>query len=952
VRTVGDEPITAGRPVMIRLFGELELQAAGQSLEVGTPRQQTVLAALIVDAGRPVSVEALVDRVWDENPPHEARNVLYSHLSRIRRLLVRAAQLTGEGPMQIRRQHAGYVLDIDKDLVDIHRFNRLVDHGSGRQRSDVERARTLGEALELWRAPPLTALHGRWVAQVRDSWQRRRLNGITLWAQAELRLGHPTALLDVLYGLVVEHPLVETLEVLLMRALHAAGRSAEAVDRYAAVRQRLSDDLGIPPGVELSALHQAILRGELTPPPGPEPAVVSNRSAEAPAQLPPDLHGFTGRDHELQQLDRLISSSDAPSTAVVVCAVAGTAGIGKTTLAVHWAHRVRERFPDGQLYVNLRGFDPTGSPVLPAEAVRRFLDAFDVPPQQIPAAFEAQVSLYRSLLASRRVLVVLDNARDAAQVRPLLPGGSGCMALVTSRNRLPGLVAEGARPLTLDLMSIDEAREMLARRLGPSRVTAEPRVVDEIIDLCARLPIALAVVAARAATHPAFPLAVLVRELRETRGSLDTFAGIDSATDARTVFSWSYRQQSPAAARLFRLLGLHPGPDIAIPAAASLAGLRLAQARLLLAELAEAYLITEHAPGRYTFHDLLRAYAAEQARTADPEDQRRAAVRRILDHYLHSAHAAAQLLHPTRDPIVLAPPSPDVAVERPADHRLAMAWFTAEHAVLLRVIDHAVHTGMDTHTWQLAWTLADFLDRRGHWHDGITTFEAALRAAQRLADPRKQAGAHRLLAPPCVHLNRLDDADRHLRYALELYELHGDRVGQADIHTAIGFVLERQGRDLEALDHTDQALKLYQAADHRRGYIKSLNNIGWSYARLGDHRKALTFCEQALTQHQELGNLQGQAATLNSIGYAHGHLGDHDKALTCFRQALELFQELGDIRQEAVALIHLGNTYVAAGDTESADVVWRQAHGILEQLEHHDAESIQTKLRQIGRTKR
>jgi hypothetical protein len=379
---------------------------------------------------------------------------------------------------------------------------------------------------------------------------------------------------------------------------------------------------------------------------------------------------------------------------VVVAAIAGTAGIGKTALAVHWAHRVADRFPDGQLYVNLRGFDPSGSPMAPAEAVRGFLDGLQVPPQGIPASLEAQAGLYRSLLAGRRMLVLLDNARDAGQVAPLLPGAPGCLVLVTSRNQLPGLVAAaGAHPVALDLLSRDEAVQLLARRLGDDRLTAEPDATDELVTWCAGLPLALAIVAARVATHPAFPLAVLADQLREARDGLDGFDAGDTTTDARAVFSWSYRALSAPAARLFRLLGLHPGADVTTGAAASLAGLPPAHVRPMLAELASAHLVTEHTPGRYAFHDLLRAYAGELAHTMDTGTDRWAATRRLLDHYLHIAHAADLLLYRHGETITLPPPEPAVAAAHLGDYDQAMAWFTAEHRVLLAAIDHAARTG-------------------------------------------------------------------------------------------------------------------------------------------------------------------------------------------------------------------------------------------------------------------
>ncbi|HWO59913.1 MAG TPA: BTAD domain-containing putative transcriptional regulator, partial [Umezawaea sp.] len=468
-----------------RLLGEVQLRADGQSLDVGTPRQQAVLAALAVDSGYAVPVSTLIDRVWGDAPPVEARNVLYSHLSRIRRLLGRATALTGV-PARIERKSAGYVLEIEPGRIDLHRFTRLVE--SGRRGTDADHLAVLTEALALWQGPPLASVPGEWAARVRDSWHRRRLDAVIRWGGIKLERGEFDAVVSDLPDLTADYPLAEPLEGLLMRALHEAGRDAEALDRYAVIRQRLADELGTDPGTELRELNAAILRGRV---PAPE-----RRRAAVPAQLPPDVPGFAGRDGELRRLDALVRTRSA---AVPIVAVSGTAGVGKTALAVHWAHRVHGEFPDGQLYVNLRGFDPTGTPVAPAEAVQGFLDAFDVPRQRLPTTFQAQVGLYRSMLADRRVLVVLDNARDVEQVRPLLPGSPGCLVVVTSRDLLSGLVAGGAHPVPVDLFEPDEAGELLAGRVGPDRVRAEPLAAREIVALCARLPLALTVVAARAA---------------------------------------------------------------------------------------------------------------------------------------------------------------------------------------------------------------------------------------------------------------------------------------------------------------------------------------------------------------------------------------------------------------------------------------------------------------------
>ncbi|HET6211999.1 MAG TPA: BTAD domain-containing putative transcriptional regulator, partial [Micromonosporaceae bacterium] len=486
-----------------RLLGSVEVLASGQPVEVGPPQRCTVLAALAVDAGRPVTVETLIDRVWGDQPSHRVRRGLQAHVTRIRRLLEHAGA-GEETPTRLVRRAGGYALDVDPDRVDLHRFRRLLDQARHRACADVERVTLLRDALGLWRGEPLGGLAGQWAVRTRQGWRQQHLDAVLAWARAELAVGNPAAVIGALTDLVGEHPLLEPLIAVLMRALYAAGHSAQALDLSTVTRQRLVQELGAEPGSELRQVQHGILRDDLDrhdmPPP---PAVPAVAASVAPAQLPQDVPGFAGRQAALAQLDALLPAAGEPANTVVISAVSGTAGVGKTALAVYWAHQVRRRFPDGQLYVNLRGFDPSGSVMEPVEAVRGFLDALGVAPQRIPAGIDAQTALYRSLLAERRMLLVLDNACDAAQVRPLLPGAAGCLVLVTSRNRMSGLVAtDGAHPLSLDLLTAAEARQLLARRLGADRIANEPRAVEEIIERCARLPLALTVVAARAATHP------------------------------------------------------------------------------------------------------------------------------------------------------------------------------------------------------------------------------------------------------------------------------------------------------------------------------------------------------------------------------------------------------------------------------------------------------------------
>jgi tetratricopeptide (TPR) repeat protein len=414
--------------------------------------------------------------------------------------------------------------------------------------------------------------------------------------------------------------------------------------------------------------------------------------------------------------------------------------------------------------------------------------------------------------------------------------------------------------------------------------------------------------------------------------------------DVRSVFSWSYQRLSPLAARLFRLLGLHAGPDIALPAAASLCGLPTGQVRRLLTELARAHLVNEHTAGRFTFHDLLRAYAGELAGELDSDTDRQAARQRVLDHYVHTAYTGALLLDPRRDLIELAPAEPGVVPEELADPGQALTWFTAEQPVLLAALDQAEATGFDRHTWQLAWTLATFLDRQGYWRVQAATQQAALAATRRLGDRAAQAHAHRGLARAYTLLGNEDKALAHHQHALDLYEELGDLVGQAQTRLNLAMMFELRGPFPIGLAHAQQALELYRAAGHRTGRARSLNSVGWFHALCGDYHQALTCCAEAVMLLEELGDRRGQAATWDSLGYAHHHLGDHAKAVAAYRRSLELYRDAGERRGEGICLEHLAETHELAGDHAAAQQAWRESLTILEQLDHPDAAQVRARL--------
>ncbi|MDX3115587.1 AfsR/SARP family transcriptional regulator [Streptomyces scabiei] len=919
---------------------------------MGPPQRRSVMAALAVDAGRAVPIETLMRRVWGEDRPEGARQALYAHVARIRRVLAATGAVR---PQVLLRRNGGYVLDVDAEDVDLHRFHRLVADARRAGRGDAEQVTTLREALDLWRGEPLAGLSGEWVSRMRDTWQRQRLDAVTAWANAETAVGNHAVVIDRVPELIDQHPLVEPLVAVLMRALYEAGRGSEALECFAETRKRLADELGADPGTELRRLHRVILRGD------PEPAEVTDpppparpRSAPLLARLPLDVPAFTGREEELAQLDKILAEGMGSPAVAVVSTLSGTAGVGKTAVAVHWAHRAADWFEDGQLYVNLHGFEPSRPPVTPAEALPRLLETLGVLPQHMPVSPEAQAGLYRSMLAGRRMLVMLDNARDAEQVRAFLPGSPGCFTLVTSRNRLSGLIAlEGARSLVLDVLPAAECRRLLARRTGAERVMSEPLAVDEIVTRCARLPLALVIVAARAAIEPELGLARLATELRDAQDSpdgLDSFGNEDTRADIRAVFSWSYGTLSPQAARMFRLLGVHPGPDISVPAAASLAGLPVRHAGRLLTALADSCLVTEHSRGRYVLHDLLRMYAAELAGAADAAGETQAAEDRLFGHYLHSAHAADRMLDPHRDPIALPPPVPGVSPEHAADHGEALAWFTAEHPVLLAV---AHRPGITTQapeapTWQLTRALTTFLQRRGHWSDWAAAQQTALDAALRSASPAGEAEARSGLGRACTRLMRLDDALAHLARARDLHRALGNRTELAHTHLDLARLHARRDSCPEALACAQEALDQYTSLGHRTGRARALNSVGWYHAQLGDHRQCLVFCGQALELFAELGVRDGQADTWDSLGYAHQHLGDHRRAAACYRNAVALFHGLGDRYYEADVLAHLCESHRAAGEADAARRAARRAADILDELGVPDSDAVRARLRRLG----
>ncbi|BCJ76523.1 SARP family transcriptional regulator [Catellatospora sp. IY07-71] len=927
-------------PVHFDLLGPLTVSRDGRPVPLGSTKQRLVLAVLLLHPGETVSVHELTAALWGGDPPDSAAANIRTYVRGLRK------ELDGGQDGRIRTTPGGYLLRVEPGERDLDRFDAAAARGRAALAAGDARgaAAAMATAVGLWRGPafaglPLPRRLDARVAQLAE----RRLLAEEDHAEARLAVGEPAAAVAGLRTLLHRHPLRQRGWALLMRGLYRTGDVSGALAAFRQARRVLAEETGMDPGPELTRLHEDVLHHRLDA----HPAVAGPGAARPvsghPQQLPLAVPGFVGRSTELTLLDGFLTGPADRPARVDIATVSGMAGVGKTTLALHWAHRMLDRFPDGQLYLNLRGYDD-GDAVNPADALVTFLEALGVPIGRIPSSTDARTGLYRSLLADRRMLIVLDNARDAAQVRPLLPGAGRCAVLVTSRDQLAGLAAaEAARPLTLDVLTEPESRNLLRGRLGPDRLSAEPAAVADMIELTGRLPLALSIVAARVAARPAFPLDAVAAQLRTSEDRLAALAD----GDLRRVFSWSHRALSPDAARLLRLLGLHPGPDLTGAAAAALCGRSRAEIGAPLHELTRLHLLTEHLPGRYCLHDLLRTYAAELARDGEQDTERHAARGRMYDHYLHSAHPAAVLLQPTWTPIEPEPArQPDTHVPI-ADRAAATAWFNAEHPVLLRVLRQAAETGYERYAGQLAWTLAAYLAPRGLFQDQLTAQQTALAAAERIGDTEAQALASRMLARALMRLGDHDAAEHHIRRALDLY-------GQLDDLASIALVLRqyteqctRRGRLDEALAHSADALRVSRLIGNDYAEARALNTKGYLHALNGDYARAVADCTEALTRQRRMGDRVGQAATLDSLGFAYHRLGDPAQAVTCFEQSIERFRESANRYHEAETLTRLGDAQEALSDLPAAVEAWQKAVEIYDELGGAAAEPARRRLAEL-----
>lgn len=924
----------------ILILGRVSLFCGQERLALRSVREQAILGLLALQGDHGVSRSALVDALWGDESPAAAVGMVQGCISRLRRIGGRhlSSDILPIGGI-IRWDGARYKFAVPVG-TDVSEFRALVREARGAADKGLFdlSVTKFRHALLLWRGEPMAGVDvlgaHPWVTGL----CQERIAAMIDFADAAIAGGSPEATLSELQTAARLEPLDERVHARLMGALVAAGQQAASLTVFENLRARLDQELGVQPGPELSEMHLRVLRQEIQTSAAVSPAADPPMTAELPGpsvprQLPSDNGDFVGRSHELAVLDKMLSgvSSDLNATAIAV--VSGPGGVGKTTLAVHWAHSAVKSFPDGQLYGNLQGFGTRSDPVPPEEVLCGFLVALGVPAREIPPGAQAQAGLYRTLLSGRRMLVLLDNARTEDQVRPLVPGSAGCAVLLTSRSRLSGLAAaEAATPVILDVLPAVDARMMLARRLGEQRVLEEPTAAADLADLCARLPLALSVAATKAAERPELRLEAVVADLRDEQNRLDALETGDAACGVRTVLSWSYDGLSADAARLFRLSAVHPGPDFTVASMASLAGVERSQARRLVAELVRASLLSEHGAERLSCHDLLRVYTAELSELHDPPDERSAALGRVLDYYLRGCAAVSSLAEPAWALDGLLEPAQGVQLESFADFGRGLEWLKSERHVLVAAADRAELSGFDTHAWQLGWAMDYPFFSQCWWHELRTVQHGSLRAADRTGDPRARAHALHGLGHALIEIGEAGEAGSHLRNAATIFADIGDETSHGFALHHLAVALSYEGRYMDAIRTAERARALLDIAGETNTATGVVNNIGWFRLHLGEHDHGLDDIRHAVQLFREQGDQRGEAIALDSLGTAHHLLGDESLALECLTKALRTVRASGDRRAEAEIHFNLGETHHALGQHDRARREWTLAlHAVGEQ---------------------
>ncbi len=889
------------------ILGRTALTADGRNVPIGPAKQRALLALLLFHLGEPVRVDTVVEHLWDGRVSDARRQSLYSMASRIRAVLngvgVRdaLARVNGSG---------GYRLDLDPELVDYHRFKRLVAEArmdAGRQRY-AHAAESLAAAVELWQDEPLADLRGPRADDLRRSLRESQVQAHKALADAWLRTGRHEAVLAQLEPLLYTEDLDETLAQQWIQALCAAGRDDDARVFVKSFRRRYRRQLRVEPAVAVPAPATV---------PTADPGPVGGGSG--PRQLPHDITDFTGHADLLTELDALAT----PGSQDRIVVLYGMPGVGKTTMAVHWAHRRSADFPDGQLYLNANAYGPV-APLQPADALDRLLRALGVPAQSVPAELEQRRDLFNRLLAGRRMVLLLDNVGDSAQVRPLLPTSGTCVTLITSRNRLRGLaILDGVRSHTLPPLPDRDGRDLLRRIVGPARANAEPEAVDELTRVAGGLPLALRIIGVDAAERPESRIAELVAELADQL--LERADGDDAGAELGSVFAWSYRALSPAAARMFRILGLHPAATIGTGAAAALAGTDPQDADRLLGTLAKVHLINRDTGRRYRFHDLLQRYAADRAASEEPPEEQRAALGRLLDWYLLSATNAATRLAPHRPPVPDLPSGEGLyPAEFPSDAE-AMAWCEGERANLVAVTRWAAEHGAHRRAWQIPGTIHEVFERYGRQDDVLELQKIAVAAARRDGHPEGQVGSQANLGGVYYAMHDYQRAADCFEEVLRLARGAGHRTVETVVWYNLAATRLLLGDTARAVDLFQELLDIHRQAGDPRGEAYTLQGLGRAHERMRDYTVALGYYTQALEIRERIGSLRGQGTTLNELAGLRLAMGQPELALAYVRRALEIHGRTHDEAARCDALItlaeiecRLGTFLDAAKDADEA----------------------------------
>lgn len=908
------------RRVRFGILGPLEVWHGENRIQLNRPLQRCILGVLLLEAGRTVSLGRLIEAAWGSEPPATAQHQVVKLVSDLRKRLPADPEL-------LIRDGAGYRVVIDEEQLDLGLFG--IRLGRARQATEegspLNAADELQEALGLWRGPVMGGEGGAVIASAAAVFEERRLTAAEQLVDFRLAAGEAVEVVGDLRPLIAEYPLRESLRVQLMRALSHRGRQAEALEEYAQARHLLAETLGVDPGPELTRTYEGILRGspEYCPPSGsPTPAhppATARILVDLPVcALPYDVQDFTGRHAETEAL---LSMADRPGPAVRLFAVDGMGGSGKTALAVHVAHALRAKYPEAQLFVDLHGYSPGNAPLTPGEALGALLRSLGVPGEHVPEETTARKALWRTVTEKRRLLLILDNAVDTRQIRPLLPVSADALVLVTSRNRLADL--DGGASLATSRMSRSDCRALLTRCVDRERTEAEPEAVDALIELCGHLPLALRIAASRLRARAQWRVQDLVDRLSDEQCQLDELESGDRSVSA--TIALSVRALAPDHQMLLRQLGAHPGTDFGVGSVAALAGVTRPRADRSLDVLLDAHLLEQQSADRYSFHSLVRSYVHQLAAEAQFTDERERALHRLLDDYVTTSRAAADILQPGRRDIPLGLPADAPGHQSPRDETAALDWFDTERINLVRSVHLAQRMGLDRHVVMLARDIGNFLQQRGFLSVLLEMDTIAVEAARRVGDKLLERSALISLSAPCWHMGLHRWALQVLEQALDLAVAENDPADEALIVSRMGSQRSNLGDFTDGVKHKARALRLHERLHDQRGVCWALIGMSSALVSLGRHETASTCAARALSLAKTLGDADAEImAQVNLANVCNGR-DAHDDALRHLQDALSVAERTGAVDGLAVVHVRLADTCTRTGDLDRALALGSQA---------------------------